>query len=437
MPQTIDTGYQPRAFQAEIHRNLKRFSVLVCHRRFGKTVLSINALVDASLRLKKERPRYGYVAPLYSQAKSIAWDYLRYYTQSIPGIKKNESELWVELPNGAKIRLFGADNPDALRGMYFDGVVLDEVAQMKPEVWGEIIRPALTDREGWALFIGTPKGMNLFSELYYSACKSEDWYAGFFPASKTKALPPAELEEARATMSDNQYRQEFECDFSASTEDRLITIDVVNAAIAREYQLPAYVHSPKILGIDVARFGDDKSTFIYRQGCVAYGLKKFRNLDTMQFSGLIAQEIDKGRPEAVFIDVVGVGAGVVDRLKQLGYKVTGVNAGAQALNESIHSNLRAEMWCKCRDWLKDFGQIPDDLELKNDLVSPMYQFDGRNRYVLEKKSDMKKRGLMSPDCAESLILTFAYPVRAKTDYERVQERYAVGQDYDPLHEYRR
>ena len=159
----ITVPYKPRDVQREIHDLIEkhRFSVIVAHRRLGKTVCMINHLIKAAVMDKSGTGRYGYVAPFRSQAKSIAWDYLKYFTGVIPLTVFNESELTIDFYNGARIRIFGADNPDAMRGLYFDGVVLDEVADMKPGVWGEIIRPALSDRNGWACFIGTPKGINL------------------------------------------------------------------------------------------------------------------------------------------------------------------------------------------------------------------------------------------------------------------------------------
>ena len=426
----IDTGYRPRAHQRQIHAGLKRFSVLVCHRRFGKTVLSINSLIDAAARCKLERPRYGYIAPEYKQAKTVAWDYLKDFTRQFPGIKTNESELWVELPNGAKMRLFGADNPDSLRGVYWDGVVLDEVAQMKPYVWEEIIRPALVDREGWALFIGTPKGMNLFSELYQRAIRSDDWYAGMFRASETGIVPEAELAEAKACMSDDKYAQEFECDFSASMEDSLISTASVDQASVKTYPAHTYQYAPSVLGVDVARFGDDKSVLITRKGLVAYDLRKYQGLDTMQLSDIVSQAMTRDKHAAVFIDSVGIGAGVVDRLRQLGYRPIDVNAGSSPADEK-YFNKRAEMWCLLRDWIEDGGAIPNDLELKADLVSCRYFYDLRNRICIEKKEDMKKRGLSSPDCAEALALTFAQPVRQVGDLERLSATRAKS-SYDPM-----
>ena len=188
----------------------------MCHRRFGKTVLAINHIIDRALRNERERPRYAYIAPLYRQAKQTAWDYLKAYTRPIPGTEIRESELRVDLPGERRIQLFGADNPDALRGIYLDGVVLDEYAQMPRALWAEVIRPALADREGWAIFIGTPAGRNAFCELYEDAQQDGTWHAAMYKASETGVLPKLELDAARKAMSEDQYAQEFECSFEAA-----------------------------------------------------------------------------------------------------------------------------------------------------------------------------------------------------------------------------
>lgn len=217
--ETVSTGYSPRPLQAQIHRSLRRFNVLVCHRRFGKTVLAINELIDRALRCELERPRFVYLAPLYKQAKAIAWDYLKAYTSAIPGVSKHEGELRVDLPNGGRIQLLGADNPDALRGVYLDMAVLDEFAQMDPRAWGEVIRPALADRQGGALFIGTPKGRNAFCDLYEAASAGklgDEWWAGLYRASETGVIPGNELANLRKQMDENEYEQELECSFQAA-----------------------------------------------------------------------------------------------------------------------------------------------------------------------------------------------------------------------------
>ena len=215
--QIVKIPYKPRALQREIHANLNnnRFGVIVCHRRFGKTVLAINHLIRGCCTLKRERPRFAYLAPYYKQAKRICWDYLKHFTSGIPGAKPNESELRVDMPGGGRVSLHGCDNPDALKGIYLDGVVLDEYAQMPPSLWGEVIRPTLSDRAGWGLFLGTPKGRNAFFHLYQGANKP-GWFRAMYKASETGILPASELSDAAASMSADEYAQEYECSWEAA-----------------------------------------------------------------------------------------------------------------------------------------------------------------------------------------------------------------------------
>ena len=217
----IATGYEPRPHQARLHILLKRFNVLVCHRRFGKTVFSLNELIDQALRNEKKNPQYAYIAPFYSQAKRVAWDYLKEYTRIIPGVTVNESELKIEIPRadrGDKLKLFllGADNPGAIRGIYLDGVIMDEYAEMDPTVWSQVIRPALSDRLGWSIFIGTPKGQNHFYDIYQLAKRDPTWFTAVYRASETRIIAEEELDAARATMSEEEFMQEYECSFTAA-----------------------------------------------------------------------------------------------------------------------------------------------------------------------------------------------------------------------------
>jgi phage terminase large subunit-like protein len=158
----ITIPYSPRQHQRKVHELLdsKRFTVVVAHRRFGKTVSAINHLIKAAVLNKLEAPRYAYIAPTYGQAKRVAWDYLVKYVKPLGGTE-NISEMRVDFM-GRRIQLYGSDNPDSLRGQYFDGVILDEIGDQNPKIWTDIVRPALADRLGWCLFIGTPKGHNHF-----------------------------------------------------------------------------------------------------------------------------------------------------------------------------------------------------------------------------------------------------------------------------------
>ncbi|MGZ3330249.1 MAG: hypothetical protein ACXU85_24125 [Xanthobacteraceae bacterium] len=188
------------------------------HRRAGKTVACIHDLQRQAVRCPRVRPRFAYLSPFLRQSKAVAWDYLRAAMSSarVAGATAHESELRVDYPGGAQVRLYGADNPDAMRGVYFDGIVLDEYADMDPRVWSEIIRPALADRRGWAVFIGTPRGRNAFFELWRRSQTEEGWFSMMLKASQSGLIPDSELELARRDLTEEQYAQEFECSFDAA-----------------------------------------------------------------------------------------------------------------------------------------------------------------------------------------------------------------------------
>lgn len=406
----INIPYSPR--YPELHSLVEstRFSVIVAHRRFGKTVLAINHLIKGAALCKKRGGRFGYIAPFLNQAKMIAWDYLRYYTSPIPNIKVNASELSVKLPNGSVIRIFGADNPDALRGGYFDIVVLDEVAQMKPEVWNEIIRPALADRNGAAVFIGTPKGQNIFRDLYEHGLKqnNSEWKSVLFRADETGVIDEKELASLQSEMSDNAYRQEFLCDFSAESDDILIPIDLVTEASKRVYKEDEYRYAPTVIGVDIARFGDDTTVFFKRKGLVAFPPVVLKKQDNMVVADRLVAYASECMPDAIFVDAGG-GAGVIDRARQLGAVVTEVAFGGKAIDEK-YRNRRAEMWIEMAKWLRAGGSIPNVPLLKSDLSAASYSFDASGKMVLEAKEKIKERLGRSPDMADALALTFAVPV---------------------------
>lgn len=218
--QRVVIDYAPRPQFVPYHNRTERFAKIVAHRRFGKTVGCINDKIKAALSNTREYPppRYSYVAPTFTQAKDIAWGYLKHFSAPIPGLKTSESELWVEYPNGARIRLYGADNYDRMRGIYNDGVTIDEPAQMDPRAWPEVIRPTLSDYKGWATFIGTPKGRDWFYkiDLNEDGTPADDFFRLTLKASETGILPPDELASVKSGLSEEQYAQEFECSFEAA-----------------------------------------------------------------------------------------------------------------------------------------------------------------------------------------------------------------------------
>ena len=341
----ITIPYLPtKLWRDTIHPNLEshRFSVIVAHRRFGKTVGVINHVIKMAVIDSKRAPMYAYIAPFRNQAKQIAWSYLKHYTHVIPGMKVNESELYIEFPtkhkgsNGARIYVMGADHPDALRGTYWDGVILDEYAQMKPEFWNEVLRPAISDRKGWAVFIGTPKGQNSFYEIYQRACREKDWYCAMYRADESGVFDkdgrygPEELELMKRDMSEESIRQELYCDFTASAYNVLITIDMVTAATQRVISRDTVSAAPKVIGVDVARFGNDRCVITKRQGLAAMQPQVYKDVNNMEFAAILMSETDRYQPDAVFIDA-GRGEGVIDRCRQMGYSVTEVNFGSKSI----------------------------------------------------------------------------------------------------------
>nr|DAQ55175.1 MAG TPA: Large subunit terminase [Caudoviricetes sp.] len=429
--------YRPRFPQDEIHKQLEthRFCVLVAHRRLGKTVLSVNHLIKRAITDRKERGMYAYLAPFRNQAEQIAWGYLKHYTSQIPAISINEQKLSILLPNGATIRIFGADNPDALRGMYFDGVVIDEVAQIKPTLWGEVIRPALSDRKGWAAFIGTPKGINLFSQIYDQALNlmskgDPDWCAMLYSVEQTHVIDEKELAALKVEMSENEFRQEFLCDFSAAQDNGLIPIDDIRAAANKFYRESEYMGAPLIYGIDVARFGSDASVIFKRRGLVAFEPIVIRKFDNMALADRIAVEMAKEKPDAVFIDS-GAGQGVIDRLRQMRFDVVEVPFGAQAIDKEQFANRRMEMWWHMAQWIKQGGAIPPDPVLQGDLGAPTYGYTPKGPKILEAKDKLKERIGRSPDLADALALTFAAPVAPKLSRSMERAIYGVTDSYDP------
>jgi phage terminase large subunit len=219
----VQIPYRPRPQQKDVGRLIRthKFGVLVCHRRFGKTVLGVNVNQQSATMCELARPRCAYIGPTYRQAKAIAWDYMQHYARPIPGVTFNQSELRVDYPHGGQVRIYGADNPDNLRGIYLDRATLDEYGMHPAKTFSEVIGPTLVDRGGGALFLGTPNGKNQFYDIAQHAKKEEakgnpEWFFREYKASETGLLDPAYLASARAVMTEDEYQQEFECSFEAS-----------------------------------------------------------------------------------------------------------------------------------------------------------------------------------------------------------------------------
>jgi len=280
----VELAYQPRTkLHAEIHRGMDthRFGAVVCHRRFGKTVLALNHLQVAALECQRERPRFHFIAPTYAQGKQIAWDYLVHYSSPIPGVVARVSELTVIYPGDRHVRILGADNPDSLRGIYSDGAVFDEFGLQPPKIFSEVVRPALSDRQGWALFLGTPAGKNQFHDVIQQAKSDPAWFYAMHKASETGLIDASELAAARKDMTEDEYAQEYECSFEAAVKGSIFGSELAVARAA--HRIGPVPHDP-VLPVDTDwDLGVGDSTSIWFSQSLRSG--EIRIIDYYEASG--------------------------------------------------------------------------------------------------------------------------------------------------------
>ncbi|MBX7146784.1 MAG: terminase family protein [Alphaproteobacteria bacterium] len=257
--------YNPRLPFISLHNRQERFAIVIAHRRAGKTIACINELIHSAVYCAYPQPRFAYIAPFFVQAKDIAWDYLKYYSQDIINVKFYKKDLSIIFDNDAQIKLYGADNPDRLRGIYLDGVIIDEYAQINPRLWSEIIRPTLIDRKGWVIFIGTPMGRNNFYHLYQHAKKDSSWFCSYLPVSLTNIISPSELGVLKKTMRPEHYAQEFECSFDAAIKGSYYGQLIENAEKENRITL---VHHDPLLSVHTAwdlGINDSTAIWFYQQ----------------------------------------------------------------------------------------------------------------------------------------------------------------------------
>ena len=426
--------YEPRAiWKTKLHSKLAsvKYAVIVAHRRFGKTIGMVNHIIRAALEDNKLMPVYALIGPYRNQMKRIAWEPLKYYTNKIPGVKVNNTDMYIEFPSkypgaaGARIYIVGADNPDSYRGPYLDGCILDEYADMDKRMWTEIVFPQLQDRDGFCYFIGTPKGPNHFYDLYKKAVKDveelgnkSDWYVDLFPVTETGIFTAEKIEKLKKEMSEVEFAQEFMCDFAEAAENDLFSLELLERAFERawkEEEVPE--DEPLIAGGDIARYGDDSTVLFRRKGYMAYANPlKWKNLNTMEVADkfMDALEGPRDKVDMLFCDVGGLGAGVVDRVQQCGYyNISEVSFQGRAAEDKRYENMRAEMYFKLKEWLEKGGALPQVEGLREELHKVQYKFSKHGRLMLTPKEEIKDKLGRSPDMADALALTFARPVGLK------------------------
>jgi hypothetical protein len=310
-------------------------------------------------------------------------------------------------------------NTEAFAGLHNKGrrllLIFDEASAIADKVW-EVAEGALTDSDTeiiWLAFGNATRNTGRFRECFGKF--KHRWQGRQIDSRTVEGTNVAQFAKWVEDYGEDSdfVRTRVRGQFPRAGALQFISSEVVEAAKTRRlsHKDPG---APFILGVDIARFGDDKSVIRGRQGRDGRPFRpiKWRGMDTNFSAGKVMEAIELYQPDAVFIDGGGVGAGVIDILRSRSYKVIEVNFGSKAGKELIYANKRAEMWGECRDWLET-GSIDEDQELTDDLVGPEYGFDKDGRYLLEKKPDMKSRGLASPDDGDAFALTFAHPVHRK------------------------
>lgn len=372
----ITINYKPRKHAEAYHDRTERFAVLVAHRRFGKTVAAINDLIRACFAVDKKDVRVAYIAPYLSQAKAVAWDYALEYTIDIPDIKINHSELRIDFNNGSRFRLYGADNYNAMRGLYFDAIVCDEMADFPHSAWPTVLRPSLTDRKGSCTFISTPKGKNEFWELYEHAKSDPTWWSGMYKASQTNILDPEELEEAKITMGEDRYEQEFECSFEAAIVGAYYAMEMKTAM--EDNRITTVPYDPSVGVVTAWDLGIGDSTAIW---FAQYVGQEIRVIDYYENSGVgldhYAKELsnknyhymDHILPHDVQVKELGTGKSRLETLHNLGIQDVTI-APKLAIEDGIQAarSMLNRCWFdeeKCNRGIEALRQYRREFDEKN------------------------------------------------------------------------
>ena len=407
MDVAVDLNYKPRPWQTILHQKRKRLTIAVCHRRAGKTWAAMHELLHCAL--SESNKNFCYVAPFLAQAKKVMWDPIVSKALLIPHTEIHVSELKITFPNGSTIWLFGADNSDGLRGQGMDGIIADEFQLWEQNVLPAVFLPMLAGRNGWLLELGTPTGIDPLTVSFDLAKADPEWTALLFDAENTGVLTTDELRLQRKNMTEALYRLEYMCQFDAGAPNQMITGDEVNAAMARSLRPEDYSHQARVMGCDIARQGDDRSVIARRQGFQCWDLESWQSSDLMYTVRRIKENYHLYKPDALFIDGGGIGAGVVDALRDMNVPIIEVQFGSKA-SDPRFMNLRSEIYYNMLHWIRRGGRLPNSPDLKLELTTPTHKTNDKGQLQLESKDDMKKRGMRSPDLADALAMTFTMPV---------------------------
>ena len=417
---TLPHKYWPRDYQMPLVQYIAgggTRAFYCCHRRAGKDMTCFNTMILMSqIRVGP----YFYFLPTYAQGRKIIWDgmsgdglpFLGHIPPELISAK-NGTEMKINLRNGSLIQVIGTDNIDNVVGTNPVGCVFSEYSLQDPKAW-DYVRPILAENGGWAIFNGTPRGLNHFFEMYRTALENPSWFCAKLSVDDTKALTLEQIEEERkAGMPEPMIQQEFYCSFHASDELVLITLELIESAIGRNV---SYAYAPIVAGLDLGySLTGDPTALVIRQGGRLLFVDECRKDDYREIAGWASARMQEFNCRNVAIDAIGWGAGVKQPLEDLGYNVTAVNVAETAPTKERFSRYRDELWFRCREWFEAKQNcIPSNLPLKGKLISELsgvtYEMlSATNKIKVQSKRDMRADGKPSPNIADALCLTFAVP----------------------------
>lgn len=340
----------------------------------------------------------------------------------------------ITIKNPAMERTWRADrltwsinNPQAFAGLHNKGkrivVIFDEASEIDDVIW-EVTEGTLTDENTeiiWLVFGNPTSNTGRFRECFGKY--RHRWHPVQLDARTIEGTNKSQFDKWVEDYGEDSdfVRVRVRGEFPRAGSNQFIGSDIV--ANARKFNATAYQGLPKVLAVDVARFGDDQTVFAIRQGRYSKILDQLRGLDTVQVARRVVERIEDEQPDAIVIDGDGLGAGVVDSLRAWGHEVHEFHGSETPNDPSAYYNRRAEIWGDMRDWLKMGAQIDDDPFLAADLTGVQYGFSGKQQVQLEQKKDMKKRGLASPDQGDALAMTFAVPLNQKMPVNKKEVKY--------------
>lgn len=411
-------------------------AVTVWPRRNGKDLTAINILAGKALQ---RSGLYFYIAPFANQVRSIIWDgadgggtrFIDYIPKQLVA-RKLDQQMKIWLTNGSLIHLVGSDNPDAVVGTNPLGIVFTEFSLHKPGIWG-YMRPVLAENGGWALFNGTPRGMNHFYEMAETAKQNDKWFYQHLGATDTGFPSEEDIQtEREAGMAESLIEQEFYTSWSASSEETLIPLDKLEIAAKNELDSKFYNFAPRIIGVDPAYAEKgDRAVIIRRQGRKVFEPEVHQGIDPMALATRVANHLKEWRAHYCFVDA-GRGEAVWSRLFQLGFedRVIPVHFDGKVYDDLYHRK-KDEMWGRMKNYLCHPTLVPDipmDEELIRDLAAPMFEINERGKMVLEAKKAMRSRGVRSTDLGDALALTFSEELDEQALLTPEMEQLGVTQD---------